>query len=121
MQQAANAYSETNKITMPPRQLEASLLIKSATLLQDLKDNWEPSRDELLTALRYNRRLWTIFVSSVAQPDNPLPLGIKNNVASLGAFILSHTIEVEMEPAPEKLVTLININKEIAAGLRDAA
>ena len=121
MQQAANAYSKTSKITMPPRQLEASLLIKSAILLQDLKDNWEPSKQELLTALRYNRRLWTVFISSVAKPDNPLPLGIKNKVASIGAFILSHTIEVEMEPAPEKLVTLININKEIAAGLRSTA
>ena len=72
-------------------------------------------------ALRYNRRLWTVFISSVAKPDNPLPQEIKNKVASIGAFILSHTIEVEMEPAPEKLVTLININKEIAAGLRSAA
>jgi flagellar protein FlaF len=121
MKKAANAYSKTSKITMPPRQLEASLLIKAATLLQDLKDNWEPSKQELLTALRYNRRLWTVFTSSVAQPDNPLPLGLKNKVASLGVFILKHTIEVEMEPAPEKLVTLININKEIAAGLRSAA
>jgi flagellar protein FlaF len=121
MQQAANAYSKTSKITMPPRQLEASLLIKSAILLQDLKDNWEPSKQELLTALRYNRRLWTVFISSVAKPDNPLPQEIKNKVASIGAFILSHTIEVEMEPAPEKLVTLININKEIAAGLRSTA
>ena len=121
MQQAANAYSKTSKITMPPRQLEASLLIKSAILLQDLKDNWEPSKQELLTALRYNRRLWTVFISSVAKPDNPLPQEIKNKVASIGAFILSHSIEVEMEPAPEKLVTLININKEIAAGLRSTA
>ena len=121
MQKATNAYSKTSKITMPPRQLEASLLIKSATLLQDLKDNWEPSKQELLTALRYNRRLWTVFISSVAKPDNPLPQEIKNKVASIGAFILSHTNEVEMEPAPEKLVTLININKEIAAGLRSTA
>jgi len=120
MQKAANAYSETNKITMPPRQLEASLLIKSSAMLQDLIDDGEPSKDDLLTALRYNRRLWTVFVSSVAQLENPLPLEIKNNVASLGAFILRHTLEVEREPAPEKLVTLININKEIAAGLRSA-
>ena len=121
MQQAAEAYNQTDKITKPPRQLEASLLLKSASQLQSLKDNWEPPREDLSAALYYNRRLWTVFVSSVATAENKLPIEIKNNIASLGAFIFNHTLAVERNPAPEKLETLININKEIAAGLHSEA
>ena len=121
MQNAVDAYSNTAKIAMEPRQLEASLLLKSASKLQTLKENWNTSDGEFEATLLYNRRLWTIFLSSVADGESELPLEIKNNIATLGAFILKHTLEVQAEPAPEKLETLININKEIAAGLQQAA
>ena len=118
MQEAVQAYSSTAKITESPRDREASLLLKAAAELQRLTDDWENSQKDLEQALYYNRRLWTIFVSSVADKDNPLPIEIKNNIASLGAFIFHHTITVQRQPAPEKLNPLITINREIAAGLR---
>lgn len=117
MQRAADAYRETDKATKPPRQLEAMLLLKAASRLQGLKENWEGNTEALGEALYFNRRLWTIFLSSVAGTDNPLSPEIKNNIASIGAFILHHTITVQRDPAPEKLTTLISINREIAAGL----
>jgi flagellar protein FlaF len=117
MQEAVDAYRETAKVTSSPRQLEASLLLKAASQLQDVRDSWSDEANGLDSALIYNRRLWTIFVSSMADENNPLPIEIKNNVASLGAFVFSHTIDVQMDPAPEKLEALININKEVAAGL----
>lgn len=121
MQGAVDAYSNTAKVTMEPRQLEASLLLKAASQLQDVCDKWTGDYSDLDNALHYNRRLWTVFVSSVATDENHLPQNIRNNVASLGAFILRHTLEVQAKPAPEKLEALININKEIAAGLQSAA
>lgn len=122
MQEAIHAYSETTKVTSSPRQLEASLLLKAASQLQDIHDRWaDKPASALNSALVFNRRLWTVFLSSMADETNPMPLNIKNNVASLGAFILSHTLEVQLNPAPEKLETLISINREIAAGLRAAA
>lgn len=122
MQEAIDAYSETTKVTSSPRQLEASLLLKAASQLQEIRDGWAGSETGALNkALAFNRRLWTVFISSMADEQNPLPATIRNNVASLGAFILSHTLDVQMNPAPEKLETLISINKEIAAGLRTAA
>jgi flagellar biosynthesis activator protein FlaF len=121
MQEAIDAYSETARVASSPRQLEASLLLKAASQLQEIHDRWTEHPDGALNnALVFNRRLWTVFISSMADEKNPLPVNIKNNVASLGAFILSHTLEVQMHPAPEKLKTLITINKEIAAGLRAA-
>lgn len=121
MHQAVNAYNETAKVTKTPRQLEASLLLKAASQLQTVKDNWTPAREELAAALNYNRRLWTVFVSSIASEENELPIEIKNNILSLGAFIFRHTLTVQRDPAPEKLEALININKEIAAGLHAEA
>jgi len=121
MQNAHDAYSETAKVTTSPQQLEASLLLKAASQLQEVHDNWSGDKSALDTVLHYNRRLWTVFVGSVAEDDNPLPLEIRNNVASLGVFIFKHSIELQGDPTPEKLLPLININKEVAAGLNAAA
>lgn len=121
MREAFDAYNRTARITRSPRDLEASLLLKSAAQLQDIKENWGGEGAPLQSALLYNRRLWTVFVSSVARAENPLPIAIKNNIASLGAFIFHHSMMIERQPAPDKLNTLIMINREIAAGLHAAA
>ncbi len=118
MQHAHDAYSTTANVTMPPRQLEASLLLKAATQLQDVHDSWTDDIEVLDNVLQYNRRLWTVFVGAMTEKDNPLPLEIRNNIASLGVFIFGHSMELMEDPAPEKLLPLININKEIAAGLQ---
>jgi len=52
------------------------------------------------------------------QTENPLPDLIRQNVANLGLFVMNQTISLTAEPRPEKLVPLININRELAAGLR---
>lgn len=119
MHEGVETYAQTARITKSPRELEGSLLLKAASQLQRLKESWATGEDpgDSNAVLYYNRRLWTIFVSSVARDDNPLPLEIKNNIASLGAFIFYQTLMVQKNPAPEKLTTLININREVAAGL----
>jgi len=117
-QQAAAAYQQTAKKTANPRELEASLLSKSAAQLQRIKDDWDNKQSELEGALTYNRKLWTVFLTSVTKDENPLPIAIKQNVANLGIFVMNQTITVLARPAPEKLAVLININKELAAGLR---
>jgi flagellar biosynthesis activator protein FlaF len=121
MQQAATAYTKVAQATQSPRELEAAILMKAATRLQAIRDDWEGRRRELFEALTYNRKLWTILVSSTTEADNPLPMGIKQNVANLGIFIFNHTLAVMSQPAPERLAILIDINREIAAGLRGPA
>ena len=117
-QQAAAAYQQTAKKTANPRELEASLLSKSAAQLQRIKDDWDNKQSELEGALTYNRKLWTVFLTSVTKDENPLPIAIKQKVANLGIFVMNQAITVLARPAPEKLAVLININKELAAGLR---
>ena len=121
MQNAVEAYSRSATTSKTPRELEADLLLKAASQLQTVKDDWKGAGGNLSTVLHYNRQLWTVFVSSVSENDNPLPLEIKNNIASLGAFIFHHSITILSNPAPEKLTPLININREIAAGLHSTA
>lgn len=116
---ATAAYQQTTQSTVNPRELEATLLLKAAARLQAVKDDWDTGGPVTLDeALSYNRRLWTILATSVTSQDNPLPLEVKQNLGSLGAFILKHTLEVMTDPKPERLTTLISINRNIAQGLR---
>lgn len=116
--QAAQTYQQVAKATGNPRDLEANLLSRAASNLQRIRENWESSSGELYGALRFNRKLWNVFLSSATREDNPLPAGVRQNVANLGLFVLSHTLKTEANPQASKLDVLISINRELAAGLR---
>lgn len=92
--------------------------MKAAYRLQAICENWEGAGSDLPAALTQNRKLWTILATSATEPDNPLPAALKSNVAQIAAIIFQRTLTVLAEPAPEKITLLININREIAAGLR---
>ncbi len=117
MHSGAQAYSNTQRTSVTPRDREAMLLIKAASQLQGVKDNWDDHKQTLRNALTYNRKLWTILVTSIGREENELPTSIKNNIGSLGVFIFRQTLEVQSRPEPEKLNALISINRELAAGL----
>jgi flagellar biosynthesis activator protein FlaF len=121
MHYAANAYSKVAQATQSPRELEAAILMKAATRLQSIREDWEARASELNEALTYNRKIWTILVTSVTRQDNPLPGPIKQNIANLGLFIFNHTLSLMGDAKPEKLGILVTINREIAAGLRGLA
>lgn len=118
MNSAARLYKAVSETIASPRSTEADLLVQAALKLQRVRDNWEVNKiADLDDALRYNRLLWTIFLSTVTKAENPLPREIKQNVANLGIFVLKHTIAVLAEPKPEKISPLIEINRNLAAGL----
>jgi len=93
------------------------LLVKAASRLQSVRDSGGHSARQLYDALYYNRKLWTVLVSSATRAENPLPNPIKQNIANLGLFIFDRTLDVQMSPDPKKLDILITINRELAAGL----
>jgi len=119
--QAVEAYQQAARQTVPPRDLEANLLSKAAAHFQRIRNDWKGLGDELPTALIFNRKLWTIFLTSVTDEESQLPLPVRQNIASLGVFVLSQTAELQVDPAPEKLDILVKINRELAAGLRGSA
>jgi flagellar protein FlaF len=117
MHHAAKAYGAIAQQTANPREREADLLLDAAARLQMIKDGWEAKYSELDAALLNNRKLWTIFMTSATNPENPLPVNVRQNVANLGLFVLKQTVATLADPKPESLGALITINRELAAGL----
>jgi flagellar protein FlaF len=102
--------------------VEADLLSKAASRLQRLRDEWaDTTGNDLNDALLFNRRLWSIFTTSVFKDDSILPDDLKQNIAKLGIFVLKNTLSVQAEPGAHKLDVLININRNLAAGLRGSS
>lgn len=113
-------YRNMQKATLSGRELEAEVLSKAAFKLNFCQDNWnDPKREELLEeALKYNQKIWTLFQAELAKPDNPLPKKLRENLLSLSAFVDKRIFELMSFPTPEKLTAIININLNLAAGLR---
>jgi len=114
------AYKTTQKITMTGRELEASILTKAALKLKHCQNNWddEDQNIKLDEALKYNQKIWSIFQSELIKPDNPLPQKLKKDILNLSTFIDRRIFEVMAYPVPEKLTAIIDINLNLAAGLR---
>ncbi len=117
MQNAAQAYGSVAKQIASPRELEADLLLKAACRLQAVHDAWDRAKPELDQALLYNRKLWSIFLTSVTSPEHALPVAVRQNVANLGLFVMNQTVSLLRDPQREHLGPLIKINRELAAGL----
>jgi flagellar protein FlaF len=106
--------------TLSGRDLEASILTKAAFKLKECQVRWNDEKhvERLGEALRFNQKIWTIFQSELADKDNPLPLQLKTDILNLSLFIDKRIFEVMAIPSPEKLDAIININLNIAEGLR---
>ena len=117
MSHAAQAYARTSQTTASPREIEAQALLKAARQLQDVQANWNGPDRNMYKALLFNRRLWTIFMSAMEMDGNPNPIEIRQNIANIGVFVMKQTIEMQVNPDPAKLKSLIDINCHIAAGL----
>lgn len=102
------------------REIEAAALTRVALLLLDCQNNWDsPGRDaQLAYALRNNQMVWSILQSELVKNDNPLPIGIRSNILTLSVFIDNRILEIMANPEPDKLKIIIDINLNLAAGLR---
>jgi flagellar biosynthesis activator protein FlaF len=102
------------------RDIEAAALRRCAFMLKSCQKKWDaPDRDvDLDEALQHNQRVWTILQSELIQPENQLPIQIRKDLLSLSVFIDKRILEVMANPEPEKLNIIIDINLNLAAGLR---
>ncbi len=112
---ARNAY---NSVPPPgnPRQTEAWALTEAARRINDAGERFGPG-PEFLAALRLNWRLWTIFQAELTMEYCPLPDELRTNLLALSNFVDKRTVSIISEPDPQKAEILININRQIAAGL----
>ena len=121
MSNAAQAYARTSQTTGTPRDIEAQALLKAAQHLQDVQANWAGPDKNMHKALLFNRRLWSIFMSAADTSDNPQPIEVRQNILKIAMFVMRQTVDMQLEPDPAKLKSLISINCNIAAGLAGRA
>lgn len=117
---AAGTYDQNARSHTPDqRELEARVLLKAANKMQQLQEHWDNiTAEELDDVLNYNRQIWLIFVdTAIEDSDSDRPEALRNNIANLGLFIFKHTLDILTTPKKDKLDILIEINREISAGL----
>ena len=112
-------YAETEVSGMNQVELETRALIKAASGLNQIKENWEQNSGNLNEALEKNRRLWTLIAGAMTDDTSPQPPELRKNLLSLAVFVFKRTLEILADPKPESLDILININMNIARGLTE--
>ena len=115
-----SAYQTVEKTTASGRTTEARVLEKAAMLLKGCQDNWDASdrKERLHEAIEYNQRIWSIIQGALLDDDNPLPKKIRQDILILSAYIDKRIFDVLAYPSAEKLSIIIDINSNLAAGLR---
>jgi flagellar protein FlaF len=121
MSNAAKAYARTAQVSTSPRDIEAQALLMAARKLVEIQNDWKGPDKRMQAALLFNRRLWTIFMSAAESDDNPQPVEVRQNIRNIALFVMQRTIELQTNPSPEKMQSLIDINSNIAAGLAGRA
>jgi flagellar biosynthesis activator protein FlaF len=101
-----------------PARTEAWALLESARAIEDAKT--KGSR-ELLTVVRRNWRLWTIFQASLVDSDCTMPMEPRRNLLMLANFIDRQTVQILSDPSPERVDVLVSINRQIGEGLLEGA
>lgn len=99
-----------------PRDVEAWGLTEAARRLIHARQTPDNS-DLLRQALSLNQRLWTIFQTSMVDPECPLPKDIRDNVLALSIIVDRQTFDRLIDLDVNKLDRLIDINRAVATGL----
>ena len=113
---ASTKYRQPAQQGGSPRETEGRALMEAARRLAIAKDN-PGDEAALVDTVRLNWRLWTIFQSEVTEVDIDLPEELRSNMLTLCNYVDKRTVEILADPNPIFLDVLININRNIAAGL----
>jgi flagellar protein FlaF len=120
MNQQVKAYEQSQNANLTPRAIEATALTKAAVMLEEAKNN-ESDMDAFKKAVRFNHLLWTIIQADITEEENKLPDEIKANIMSLSIFIDKQTTKALQDSSHAVLQSMIDVNKNLAAGLREDA
>jgi len=111
-----NAYDQTQRDMSTGRAAEARALTRCAMALNDAMGSKDP--DALYEAVRLNYRLWLLFFSEIEKNQVDLPPPVRNNVLALASYVVKSSTRA-FAGEVKVLETLININRNIAAGLME--
>jgi flagellar protein FlaF len=117
--QQVGSYAQNQQTSESVRETEARALLNCASRLaaaQDINNGYEYYID----AIKHNQELWTLFQVMLADPQNPLPRDLKITLLNLSRYVDKVSLRASAEYNPDLLNSLIDINKQIAAGLSTA-
>lgn len=112
-----------NRVPEPgsPARTEGWALLEAAKRLASAimhgPDGNKDTKELRKRALRLNWRLWTIFQAELTLDECTVPEEIRLNMLTLCKFIDKHTIGCLASPTADSMRVLIDINRNIAAGL----
>jgi flagellar protein FlaF len=118
---AAHAYARVANTTASPRDIEAQALLMAANKLQDVMTNADATIEQKTKALMFNRQLWSVFLGEALNDANPQPIDVRQKILNISVFVLTQTMALQISPQPEHFKSLIDINRNIAAGLSGRA
>lgn len=113
---SVGSYAQHQQTGESIRETEARALLNCASRLsaaQDINNGYE----YYLDAIKHNQELWTLFQVLLADPQNPLPRDLKITLLNLSRYVDKVSLRASAEYNPDMLSSLIDINKQIAAGL----
>src|ERR1700722_17376842 len=118
---AAQAYARVANASASPRDLEAQALLMAANKLQEVVTNADLPAERRTKGLMFNRKLWSLFLGEALSEESSQPLDIRQTILDISLFVLTQTLALQLSPQPEHFKSLIEINRNIAAGLSGRA
>lgn len=115
---SVQAYQKAATRGESPRQVEYRLLGQVTRALLEAAEAKPPSPQKLISALDWNRRVWSAFALDCARDANALPESLRASIVSLSSFVSRHSSAVARDGA--EIQPLIEINKTIMKGLEAA-
>jgi len=115
----SNPYASQQRAALenaPPQAAEGYALIELARRLDDAAKTPEDI-ETIREVVRLNWRVWTIFQAELVDPACQTPIAIRENLLSLSNFIDKRSAELIATPDAAKLIVLVNVNRQIGAGL----
>lgn len=115
---ASQAY---NSVEKTGRDLEAEVLFKSASRMElvakAIESGEKVRAQDIGDIFNANQKIWQVFLDNMLDDDAGIPQEIRDNIGSLAVFTFKHTLDILAKPTPDKIQTLIDINRNIATGL----
>lgn len=110
------AYGQAQKSALGGRAAEAEAFAKAARNLHDAATDPIDAvayRD----AVRANQKLWTVLQASLMEDEGRLPEDLRQDIIKLSIFVDQQTLKAMAAPSLSSVEPLIDINRNIAAGL----
>jgi len=117
--QAHQAYKNAQRELTSSKGIELKVFQTVTSDLRSVNLDEIGGATKLAEAVVQNAKLWRILFVDLINPENELPMPLKESLLSLAEFTQKHSLQVLAGNADHQV--FIDINQSIIQGLRDSA